>query len=317
MGLLEHYGNIGAAIAFPLAFSCWLVGLRTLERFADATGSVINPAPPGAEDARLELRRRLGAPPARIAWYLLFVAIGMGYTIASRYWLTDPAMTHARWGHDVFDSLLHPAGYTAQVIFFVVWWGWLLPWMGVRLVIVIRALREFFLRIRELDALDLQPMHPDGAGGLGRLGRASLWFNFGTLSLTAIPAALYLTHGLTATLLFGASLLIVALPVVFFLPLATAHGVMRDKRDELLEFVHERHRTATANTLRLLREPTLDEEGRSQLNAELEHIGQLDGLYSNLQAMPVWPFDWRTIIQFSASVVVPAVLWLVELVSAA
>ncbi len=153
----------------------------------------------------------------------------------------------------------------------------------------------------------LQPLHPDGCGGLRSLGDISLSIN----SLVGI-VAVYLSviafsdfsplqnpiffvvvicYGLIATYLF-------------FVPLAGAHDLMDRKKSEVLHALNREFQSTYVKV-----SASQFSEGISLQDAQ--KIESLERLYRIASRMPVWPIDTRIIGQFVAVVAIPLIIGLV------
>ena len=49
-----------------------------------------------------------------------------------------------------------------------------------------------------------------------------------------------------------------------------------------------------------------------KIKEEYEEESKLRALYKSLEAIPTWPFDMRTIMQFISTILLPALIWLVR-----
>ena len=49
-----------------------------------------------------------------------------------------------------------------------------------------------------------------------------------------------------------------------------------------------------------------------KVKEEYEEESKLRALYRSLEDIPTWPFDTRTIMQFTSTILLPALLWLVK-----
>jgi hypothetical protein len=204
-------------------------------------------------------------------------------------------------------------GYIAQRIFFCVWWGYILPILIYRLFAVVITVNRLFRLMLDTDSLDLQPMHPDNAGGLGRLGKMALRFNVAMLLTMVISTTLYYTHGYNRPLACGIVLQFFLLPTVFFLPLLQVHKAMRIKRESLLLEISKRYKLVSEVLVQTIaRDEAVCADKYDKVKEPYEEESRLKALYRSLEAIPTWPFDTRTILQFASTTLVPALLWLVE-----
>ena len=177
---------------------------------------------------------------------------------------------------------------------------------GMQLVIVLTALRTLF-RDRERFEVRLTRFHPDRCGGLHPISRFLLRLNV-ALAVLGLMVALMLTayvqrHGLIAAFWqVGPPLALISYallaPFLFFYPLIPAHAAMSKEKEAVLTRIAQ---TLQATTLRL--ESRLD--GTDDIKSEIERIEALEKLHARAQAMPVWPFDVRTLTKFAATIIAP------------
>jgi hypothetical protein len=303
LGIFEHYGNICFTIIFPLIFICYIRGIRNFDRFVEEIN--INLVEDKREE-KIKIREFLRAHWDKKSYIpLKFFCISCGFIFATINAINtlEPEKV---WRHDVYDSINHIGGYVAQRIFFYLWWAYLLPVFVYHLIVIVIILNRLFRLIIDANLLRLQPMHPDCAGGLGRLGRMSLNFNVAILLSMAVSAALYYTHGYNLPLLYGIVVQFLLLPVVFFLPLLRVHKAMELKKESLLLDISNCYRHLSDSLIRKIA------KGDSPAKAEYEEELRLRGLYKAFENIPAWPFDVKTIMKFISTFLLPALLWLIE-----
>ena len=197
---------------------------------------------------------------------------------------------------------LTPIGLYAGVIQFVlIYWVLNLVWRGAVLAWGLHAFfntRNFPVRI--------EPRHPDRCCGLSKIGDVAMLLNL-TLFLLGIYLSLkvidkIVIQGSPLSIDIGnpvmlGSYLIVA-PLLFFFPLGAAHRQMSAARDRFLEPLRHRLETLMGD----LAETTLDERGRTAV----ETFSALDREITRLhRAIPVWPFDFRSLRAFAGTIVIP------------
>ena len=310
VGMLEHYGNICFTIVLPLIFLFGWRGIRYFDQFISTIDANIIK---DKFERKVKLEEFLQTNWIKDPYVTLkFLCIFGGLTFA-----TVNAINTFRpevvWGHDVYDSVRHIRGYIAQRIFFYVWWAYILPIFIYRLFVVVITLNRLFHLIIDTDSLDLQPMHPDNAGGLGGLGRMALNFNVAMLLTMAVSATLYYTHGYNTPLVCGIVVQFLLLPIVFFLPLLQVHRAMKIKKESLLLEI-SKHYKRVSNVL--VQKIAKDDRGfvdkYDKVKEEYEEESKLRALYRSLETIPTWPFDTQTIMQFTSTIILPGLLWLVK-----
>jgi len=159
--------------------------------------------------------------------------------------------------------------------------------------------------------LNVEPLHPDRAGGLGSLGALSMAVTY-FLSLVMVFFALVAMFAETDQSLIYLSLLcaFALLTVTAFLAsLSPAHGTMRRvKADALLRMEVLARRLYK----RFLAYSTTGGEEVDPDRDLIEEINAVDQLYGVVQKMPVWPFDFTIAGRVATSVAVPVAIFLFE-----
>jgi len=161
-----------------------------------------------------------------------------------------------------------------------------------------------------------EPIHPDGAGGLGSIGKISLLISipfFATgISIAAVMFnEVFITHNPNYPLYFVqiCSYLIGAF-VVFMLPLYPFHSKMKIKKAETLTLLGTRFHELYQLYQRILRG-----EERKLEASTLNKLDKTIILYNMAEKMPVWPFDAPTLRKFIAVILSPITLVLPEIIS--
>jgi len=310
LGIFKHYGNICFTIIFPLIFVFCIQGIHNFDQFiVNIHANLIKEKFEKKEKIDEFLQTNLTKEPYI---FLKFLLIFCGFIFATINAINtlEPVKV---WNHDVYDSFRHVGGYISQRIFFYIWWAYILPVLIYRLFVIIIILNRVFRLVIDTDSLNLQPMHPDNAGGLGKLGRMALNFNIAILLTMAISAALYYTHGYNLPLVYGMIVQFLLLPIVFFLPLLRAHKAMKLKKESLLLEI-SKHYKRVSDTLiqKIVKDDISSVNKYDTIKEEYKEEYQLRELYKSLENIPTWPFDLRTIAQFTSTFLLPAVIWLID-----
>jgi hypothetical protein len=171
------------------------------------------------------------------------------------------------------------------------------------LIIIIVALNDL-LRNQKIR---VEPFNPDKAGGLGSIGRFSANISYGigalglVLSVNVIQAPANLINLSDYTLVLMLSLYLLLAPIIFFLPLWTAHTAMVAYREHLLTEVSVEF-DAVFTQLR-----ALHLEDTCQNEPLLRKIRQLNELHMLINQFPVWPFNTESFRKFFSIVLSPLV----------
>ncbi len=166
VGMFEHYGNVCFTVVFPLIFLFGVRGIRCFDRFISGIDTNLTKDKFERKPEIEEFLRTNRAKDPYVLLKFLLIFAGLAFATANAINTLKPTEV---WSHDVYDSISHIGGYVAQRIFFYIWWAYLLPIFIYRLFVVVITLNRLFQLVIDTDSLDLQPMHPDNAGGLGKL----------------------------------------------------------------------------------------------------------------------------------------------------
>jgi hypothetical protein len=216
---------------------------------------------------------------AAVVAYLLF----WGYTsvLAGRLWFAEPDVARVK----------------------VVFWllnSYMAIWLLVRMAILVELLARLFAADR---AVRIEPLHPDGAGGLAPLSGFSLRLTtfigligatfvlvernyFFQYHLQLMPQALPV-HGIAVFAL-------VASVFVFFAPLLAPHRIMAGRKRQRLAELAQQFRQV---------EQAIDPARLDSLSAAAPQLQLIRSVYAEVERFPVWPFDTRILRLFFVAVV--------------
>ena len=309
LGLLEHYGNVCFTIVCPLLFLFAMRGIRDFDRFISNIDTNLK-VERFQEKVKIQVFLQTNWTKDSYVFVKFFIIL-FGFVFA-----TWNAMNTFRpeevWNHDVYDSVNYIGGYITQRVFFYIWWAYILPILIYRLFVIVVTLKRLFNVVIATDSLNLQPMHPDNAGGLGRLGSMALNFNIAILLTMVITASLYYTHGYNEPLACGIFVQFLLLPVIFFLPLLQVHRAMKVKRESLLIEISKYYKCVSDVLVQKIGKAGIESADKyDTIKKEYEEEANLKSLYRSLEAIPTWPFDMRTIIRFFTGLLA-ALLWLIK-----
>ena len=236
--LLQHFGvHVRCLVAIPLLIAAegFTEGIsRRIVPYFVTSGLVTNAMKPRFGEVLQQAVRLRDSWVASAAMAALAVLLAWRFTGTGEA-LQDDALSWAVSRETGLPRLGFGGWWFLFVVrpvftFFLLHWVW-------RLVVTVVA----FWRVARLD-LQLVPTHPDGAGGLGFLGRVPLAFSPIILAMSSVVAAHWahqiLYHGAHVTSFKLPLALFVAVIVVIFLGpfLLFAPPLGRLKRRSLLEY---------------------------------------------------------------------------------
>ena len=159
---------------------------------------------------------------------------GMGAVmIACTFLWSDPLSSPGAlsWSNETYFW-----GHLAYVIIWSMIVGYFVPLMAIYVTRLIWTMRCVGKKFHEEGILQMQPLHPDKAGGLGEFGHLAWQIDLLLLPLVAILAIWYLVTGSYDLwpFIFAMVFAIIAIPCFFFLPLWGMHTAMsQGKRQEI------------------------------------------------------------------------------------
>lgn len=155
----------------------------------------------------------------------------------------------------------------------------------------------------------VRPLDPDSTGGLKQLGRLSLDLDL----IVAIPSIAFPIAVLLfkQSELFGyqirntevgwmlAALYALLLVTIFFISISPAHDAMVEAKNEYLLRIHNEYKDMHEELIRKLKPKELIEP------EEYERLLNLYKLYDRVEQMAVWPLDFRTVVRFAITSLLP------------
>jgi hypothetical protein len=205
---------------------------------------------------------------------------------------------------EMWNHINHPLGFLYGSAVVILIWGYLVPIGMWHFIATVICTRKIITELETNDALKLRALAPDGAAGLRPLGELTLSMIY-TVVIPMIIVVPYLLIGeFTIFILMFIAAYFVIIFIIFFLPLGTAHNVMRDaKKDELqylsIEFNRVYEHFRKNNQI----------ENESQREKErltsVQYMENLGSLYRHVENMAVWPFDVGIMTKFVITILIP------------
>lgn len=151
---------------------------------------------------------------------------------------------------------------------------------------------------------EVMPLDPDHTGGLRELGRLALDLDL----VVALPSLAFLIYFpwnpglLSIDVLIGLSIgYCLVLIFVFFISLSPAHNDMLNAKIAYLLKIHHEYRETHQKLYRKLStEEHLD-------SRDFERVEDLHRLYDHVESMAVWPLDYRTVLRFLITSLLPLI----------
>jgi len=154
--------------------------------------------------------------------------------------------------------------------------------------------------------IKLEPLHPDGAGGLASIGHfvSSLGYFLFIIgfaySIRIIQQNVVDSSGMDDIVTFvGLGIYLLLAPLIFFLPLQSARRAMILSRNNLLMDISKEFDT-TFTEIHKLRSEKAD-----HIEPLLQRHRQIEEIHRIVEKFPVWPFNLGNIRQFFSLVLIP------------
>lgn len=215
-------------------------------------------------------------------------------TFKTREELADPVRA---W----LDLDQGPGGYVHLALTLLVWYTVVV--VLVKAAITARAMQDMFQ-----GRVCVQPLHPDGCGGLRRLTDLSITIAL-FVALLALAVVLLVGAGApfcSVPVLMAVALLVLT-PLVFLACLLSAHRVMKEARETLLVQLNRQAQRRYLALCERIGEGEVDPQ-------EAEAILRLEALHNFASRLPVWPTNTQIVAQLTLSVAVPLVLLVLQMV---
>lgn len=159
--------------------------------------------------------------------------------------------------------------------------------------------------------IDIQPMHPDRAGGLRPFGRLSVAINsFLAVVIVFVTTLLVFDPFASENPVYVASfiLLYISAPFLLILSLSKANRKMLEKKREAMDRLGV---TFDYHYQKL-------SKGKQTEPYDIESADELiriKSLYGIVESMPVWPFDTESLKRFVTTITLPVIVFLINQVT--
>lgn len=232
-------------------------------------------------------------------WLIFDISFGILLMILVAYAQYSKVLDPSRFlGETGFKTSWSNPEYLGGNIVLIYIWFVLVYYIRIVISNILRltwAMRQLGAKLDNDEALSIEPLHPDGAGGLGEFGKLT-W----RMALFVLPIVAYLlfwNYDRGVNLIFYMSVIFVfiMIPIIFIAPLWGVHRGMAKAKKTELELLSKHFNESAGIYNRWLR-------NRDQLEKEDGSIAQknlvdVSSLYERVLKMPVWPFNTAILIR--------------------
>ncbi len=158
--------------------------------------------------------------------------------------------------------------------------------------------------------LRIQPLNPDGAGGLGKFGNLAWRIDLVLLPILVVAVAWYMVWDITPTYVTSLIMAILLIPFFFFGPLWSLHEAMKKAKNKELRLLSQKFDPNASIVKRWLN----NEEGvkREDGLEATEVLERIILLHERTSRMPVWPFDHTTLTKVSVYILIPIIAMVLQ-----
>lgn len=159
--------------------------------------------------------------------------------------------------------------------------------------------------------VDVQPLHPDGVGGLRPVARVAIHYqliiamvgvNIGSLIVVMRFLGLPAAHVYTWSTI---PIYLVLAPLSFVAPLLPFRQAMLKSKRNRLRWISRHFRRGLKAVEQEVTKGTVKED-------QLSRLEQLQKIHATIRRLPEWPLDFDTVRKFMATLLIPAVSALVS-----
>ena len=198
------------------------------------------------------------------------------------------------------------AGWASYAVVYIAFY--LLTFAVLRVLVTYRVLKRLF----EHD-VHIQPLHPDGAGGLKPVGRLCMKLRAAAVAvgLCAVGIVMWNTMTLAYPLYHPVNVVtmlayVCGVTVAVFLPLHATHRRMAEARHEMLDAINREYETHSSGFLAAL-------AGRESVDHDLlRQMESLHQMHRIAREMPVYPINMTIVYSFAMSLGLPIVIFVIQ-----
>jgi hypothetical protein len=322
ISLLQHPGNFSMLIIFPLIVISFINLIIRYHRFIFNINNLIDISKLKKENQAgkeyIETIIKKGYVKTKAFWvfFSTVTLICVSAVLLNIINTSSINLVIEKFGHNVYDSIDFIFGFLTMKLFFILFWFVIPSILLGKLYLIISSLNNVFRILRKSDALYMNPLHPDKSGGLGQLGEIALRLNYTVAIAFAMVIALYFSHGMTGTLMFGFIIVTLLMVIVFFFPLHEAHKAMKEAKIRLLSSLSQKYDSINKRfTDHILTSKTHEELFDNQGEEMFETHKKLSEIYEHILNLPTWPYDLNTISRFIGTLLIPVVVFFVDMIT--
>lgn len=157
--------------------------------------------------------------------------------------------------------------------------------------------------------LNLQPLHPDKCGGIKSIGSLAIAMHyFLQLILVFLTMIAFFNptnlHNVAFVFMF-LTFVIIAMFSLFF-SLYKAHDKMQKTKIDLLSKLHLEFQKYYESLYKNLTDKTFQKRTADNLQS-------INNLYALANNMPVWPFDFQSLLRFFSTISIPILIFLLQM----
>lgn len=155
------------------------------------------------------------------------------------------------------------------------------------------------------------PMSPDKAGGLKPVGELALSMTYVVASPFIYIIALVFIFGFNLVMMMIFPSYLIAVTIVFFLPLSSAHMAMKLAKESELNKISNEFNRLHGCFYEYLRLGRTDGKESMQISQQLRNLYEM---YNYTMQMPVWPLNFGIVARFFSVIIIPLILFILQLI---
>jgi hypothetical protein len=300
VGLLQHstiWSFILLQVAMPLSLCS---SLRNLIRARSTIRKLIRSRKCIQEVVQPLVRFMSVEDVASRALATLFYCVGIFAFIWNTFQNQRPGIVLP---YDFWDSSNHFWGFWMTRVYKLYLFGWLLPYLGLLYFGIVIVVLRMIRRARLAGIIELEPFHPDGAGGLGFVPPlittpiiiALLLGSFSTAAALEVHQSADITPIIGALIVVGGMLLAYVAPAIYF---RTDILALKKQSMDRIRQMQQSYYGAV-----------MDSRGRDRetLHRANEAVDYFDKVNAKIQSIPDLPHFSR-LIRFAGLALTPSAL---------